>query len=502
MSNNNRIAKNTLFLYFRMLLLMVITLYTSRITLHILGVEDFGIYNIVGGLVVLFAFLARSLNSASSRFLSVAIASNDENQIQKIFSTILVAHIFLTLIVLVLLETVGLLFVLYKMNIPDGKKVVTIIVYQFAVLSTCLNIIRTPFNASIIANEQMNFYAYTSIVEGIIKLVIAWLLLLIPFDKLSMYSFLMMLSILLINVWYIAYCVKKFKGNRIILKIDKLHLKPILSFSGWNLFNGVADIGWQQGTNIILNMFYGVTLNATMGITNQVRTAIFSFVANLQTAANPQIIKSYSKGENGRFEKMVFAISKYSYLLMLFFTVPLCFNMNYILDLWLVKVPEHAVEFTILILVFSMTDTLSGPLWISVQANGKVKVFSIIYSIVLLLNIPATYLLFYLGYAPEWMLLARIILNVIGLTWEVIYVRWLVGIDLIGYIREVINPIVIVTILTILVTYFVKDVFTGFSSLIFTILVSSITILITTVLCGMNTSEKSYFLQNVARIIK
>ena len=213
-----------------MLLLMVITLYTSRVTLQVLGVEDFGIYNIVGGVVVLFAFLARSLNSASSRFLSVAIASNDEEQIQKTFSNLLVAHLFLILIVLVLLETVGLFFVLYKMNIPDEREFVTIIVYQFAVLSTCLNIIRIPFNASIIANEQMNFYAYTSIVEGIIKLVVVWILLLIPFDKLAMYSFFMMLSVLLINVWYIAFCVKSFKGNRIILKKDRLQMKSILSF--------------------------------------------------------------------------------------------------------------------------------------------------------------------------------------------------------------------------------------------------------------------------------
>lgn len=482
-----------------MLLLMVITLYTSRVTLQVLGVEDFGIYNIVGGVVVLFAFLARSLNSASSRFLSVAIASNDEEQIQKTFSNLLVAHLFLILIVLVLLETVGLFFVLYKMNIPDEREFVTIIVYQFAVLSTCLNIIRIPFNASIIANEQMNFYAYTSIVEGIIKLVVVWILLLIPFDKLAMYSFFMMLSVLLINVWYIAYCVKSFKGNRIILKKDRLQMKSILSFSGWNLFNGVADIGWQQGTNIILNLFYGVSLNATMGVTNQVRSAIFSFVTNLQTAANPQIIKTYSKGEKGRFEKLVFAISKYSYLLMLFFTVPLCFNMDYVLDLWLVEVPEHAVEFTILILIFSMTDTLSGPLWVSVQANGNVKVFSVIYSIVLLFNVPVTYLLFYMGYAPEWMLLARIVFNVIGLIWEVLYVKWLVGLNLIGYIRDVIKPITIISISAILISYFARDVFTGFLALTFTFLLSSLTILITTILCGMNTLEKSLFEQILAK---
>ena len=489
-SANKRLAKNTLFLYFRMLLLMVITLYTSRVTLQVLGVEDFGIYNIVGGVVILFAFLSRALNSASSRYLSLAVSTNDESEIQKNFSTILVGHIYLMLIVFFLLETIGLWFVVYKLNIPSGKEIAASVVYQFAVISTCLSILRTPFNASVIANEQMNFYAYTGIVEGILKLVVVWILLVVPFDKLVSYAILMMLSVLVINIWYLVYCVKKFRGNKIILKTDWKLLKPILSFSGWNLFNGIADIGWQQGTNIILNMFYGVTLNATMGITNQVRTAIYSFVVNLQMAANPQIIKAYGTNNQKRFEQLVYTISKYSYLLMLFFTIPLCFNMEYVLQLWLVDVPDYTVSFTILILIFSLTDTLSGPLWISVQANGNVKMFSIVYSIILLFNVPVTYLLFYLGYAPEWMLYARILINIIGVIWELLYVRHLVNFNLIEYVRQVLSPITIVTIVTVFLTYLVKDMFEGFSSLILTAIVSTIALTITTYVCGMSSSEK------------
>ncbi len=498
---NKRLAKNTMFLYFRMLLLMAITLYTSRVTLQVLGVEDFGIYNIVAGVVVLFAFLSRSLNSASSRFLSVAVGKDDVYEIQQTFSTILVAHIFLMLLVLVVLETIGLWFVLYKLNIPEGRMFATNVVYQFAILSTCLSIIRIPFNASIIANEQMNFFAYTSIVEGILKLALVWLLLIIPYDKLSSYAFLMMLSTLIIDIWYLLYCVKKFKGNRIILKTNKEHLKPILSFSGWNMFNGVADIGWQQGTNIILNLFYGVTLNAAMGITNQVRSAVYSFVANLQTAANPQIIKAYANGEKHRFEMLLYTISKYSFLLMLFFSVPLCFNMEYVLQLWLVDVPEHAVVFTILILIFSMTDTLSGPLWISVQANGNVKVFSIIYSILLLFNVPVTYILFLMGYAPEWMLYARIIINILALVWEILYVKKLVDFDIIDYLKEVIVPIFVVSAITIFATFWVKDISSGMGSLVITTLVSTISLAISTFLWGMNAYEKNLFKQFLNKYI-
>lgn len=490
-SANKRLAKNTIFLYFRMLLLMVITLYTSRVTLQVLGVEDFGIYNIVGGVVILFAFLSRSLNSASSRFLSLAVSTGDECEIQKNFSTILVGHLYLMMIVFFLLETIGLWFVINKLNIPEGKEITTNVVYQLAVISTCLNILRTPFNASVIANEQMNFYAYTGIVEGILKLVVVGVLLVVSFDKLVFYAILMMLSVLIINLWYLAYCVKRFKGNKIILKTNNELLKPILSFSGWNLFNGVADIGWQQGTNIILNMFFGVTLNATMGITNQVRTAIYSFVVNLQMAANPQIIKAYGTKDKKRFEQLVYTISKYSFLMMLFFTVPLCLNMEYVLQLWLVNVPDYTVNFTILILIFSLTDTLSGPLWISVQANGNVKVFSIVYSIILLFNIPVTYLLFYLGYAPEWMLYARILINIMGIIWELLYVHRLVGFNLSEYARQVVCPITVITIITAFLSYIVKDIFDGFSTLILTTIVSSFTLIITTYLCGMSITEKN-----------
>lgn len=491
MTDNKRLAKNTLFLYFRMLLLMIISLYTSRITLQVLGVTDFGIYNIVAGVVVLFAFLSRLLNSASSRFLSLAVSTNDECEIQRNFSTILVGHIYLMLIVLFLLESIGFWFVINKLNIPHGSEFNTIIVYQLAVITTCLNILRTPFNASVISNEQMNFYAYTGIVEAIMKLVIVWILTIIPFDKLISYSILMMLSVLVINIWYVFYCRAKFKGNKLIFKSEKTLLKPILNFSGWNLFNGVADIGWQQGTNIILNMFYGVTLNAAMGITNQVRTAIYSFVVNLQTAANPQIIKAYGMNNRLRFEQLIYTISKYSYLLMLLFTVPLCFNMEYVLQLWLVEVPSYTVSFTILILIFSLTDTLSGPLWIAVQANGNVKIFSIIYSIILLFNVPMTYLLYFIGYAPEWMLYARIFINIVGIIWELFYVRHLVDLNLKKYVKQVVWPITLITVVAVLLTYIVMDMFEGFAKLVLTTIASTFTLIVITYLFGMSSSEKN-----------
>ena len=490
---NKRLAKNTMFLYFRMLLLMAVSLYASRVTLQVLGVDDFGIYNIVSGVVVLFAFLARSLNSASSRFLSISVAKGNELAIQKNFSTILVCHVFLMFIVFLLLETVGQWFAVTKLNIPEGRKSAANVVYQLAVVSTCLNIIRIPFNASIIANEQMNFYAYSSIVEGLLKLVIVWMLPAIPCDKLVTYSVLIMLYILIINIWYFFYCSQKFRGNRIVLKVDKQLLRQMLSFSGWNMLNGVADIGWQQGTNVILNMFYGVGPNAAMGITNQVRSSVFSLVTNLQTAANPQIIKAYATGEQNRFEMLVFTISKFSFLLMLLFTVPLCLNMDYVLQLWLTEVPPYAVKFTILILIFSLTDSLSGPLWTSVQANGKIKCFTIVYSVIIICNVPVTYILFRLGYGPEWTLYARIVINVVGIVWEVIYVRQLVGISIYNYLKLVLFPVVKVSLITFTIAFFASKVRDGFVGLVLTFTISTIALFVSTFLCGMTAKERMAF---------
>lgn len=491
-SNNKRLAKNTIMLYFRMIFLMVVTLYTSRVTLQVLGVDDFGIYNIVGGAVVLFSFLSTALNSACNRFFSVAVGNGSKEEVQKTFSTALVAHIYLTIVVAIILETVGLWFVVNKLNIPAGREDVVQIIYHIAVLSVCFNITRTPFNASIIAHEKMDFYAYTSIVEGILKLVIVWILLIIPFDKLISYSLLMMATIVIINVWYMWYCRTRFEGNRFIIKADKQYMREMLTFSGWSLFGGVADIGWQQGTNIILNMFYGVTLNAAMGITNQVRTAVYSFVGNLQSAANPQIIKAYASRDYLHFHTLIYAISKYSFYLMLFFAIPLIVNMDFILGLWLGTPPDHANSFTILILIFSTIGALGGPLWVSIQATGDVKNYNIIVSSILLLNLPVTYILFYNNLQPESMLVARIVICIIETLWAIWYANRKVNLSILMYMRDVVLPILLVTIVSAGVTFSLGLLFgDGWSKLFITGACGTLALIASIYLLGINQSERA-----------
>lgn len=491
-SSNKRLAKNTLFLYFRMLFLMAVNLYTSRVTLQVLGVEDFGVYNVVSGIVVMFSFLARAMSGTCTRYMSVAIGKNDINEVQKIFSNSIVAHLFLMGIVLLLLETVGLWFVLNTINLPAGRETVANIVYQLAVLSICLNVIRIPFNSSIVANEHMNFYAYSSIVEGVLKLVIVWILLIVPFDKLVSYSFLLVANVAIINLWYLWYCRSHFEGNRLTLKVEKKSLKEMLTFSWWNTIGGLSDMAWQQGTNIILNMFHGVTLNATMGITNQVRTAVYSFVQNIQVAANPQIIKAYAPDEKSRFFNLIFATSKFSFYLMLLIAFPIILNVDFILELWLKTPPPRASVFTSLTMLFCIFDSVSGPLWTANQATGDVKAYNLWTSWLLLLNIPAAYFLFTMGFAPESMLVARIILMLLNISFQVVLTKKKTEMSIKAYLQKVFLPSIIVMVPTMLCSYFTLQGFDGWSKLILTLILNTAYLGVFIWILGTSKHEKSF----------
>lgn len=390
-SNSKRIAKNTLLLYFRMILIMVVSLYTSRIILNELGVEDFGIYNLVAGVVILFSFLSNAMITATQRYLSIAIGKKDEKYIQAVFSTSLLSHFFLIFFIFLAAETIGLWLINAKLEIPADRMSATNFVYQLAILTTCVNIIRIPYNASIIANERMSFFAYVSIVETFLKLAVVWALAITPGDKLVIYSFLLLLVAIVIDIAYWYYCQRFLLANKFYLKTNKKLFVELTSFSVWNLFGGLADIGYKQGTNIILNLFWGVSINAVLGITNQIRNALVPFIGNLQLAVNPQMVKSYALGDYEYFKILVYRISKYSYFLMLIIVFPIIFNIDLILELWLKNPPEHTAIFAILTSVYCLVDSLTGPLWAAMQAGGKIKRFQIVTGICLLLNLPVSY---------------------------------------------------------------------------------------------------------------
>lgn len=437
-----------MFLYVRMLLIMGVTLYTSRIVLQVLGVEDFGIYNVVGGIVVLFSFVNNAMVTSTQRFLNYELGKKNLEATARVFSASVTIHWCIAIVTLILAETVGLWFLLNYIQYPLEREWAVILTYQFAILSTCINMIRAPYNAAIIAYEKMSFYAYISIIEAILRLLIVFLLLLANFDRLIFYSFLMFVVIGIVTLGYYVYCKSHFSTCRYTYHWNKDLYKRLMGFSGWSMFGGVANIGASQGLNILLNMFFGVTINAAMGIANQVQSAVYSFVGNFQTAFNPQIVKSYASGDRDYFIDLIVRTSKYSYFLLFTISLPLYICCEEVLSLWLGNIPEYAVSFCRLMILFSLLDAMQGPLWVSVQATGKIRDYQILMSVMILSNLPLSYLFLKQSYSPEVVLTIRCLLNLLILFVRLWYLRLLYDFPVWRYGREVICRIVCVTIIS------------------------------------------------------
>lgn len=498
-----KIAKNTILLYFRMLLGVVVSLYTSRIVLQVLGIDDFGIYNIVGGVIVMFSFINTFLTNACQRFLSYSLAKNSIEETKKIFSTSLFIHFIVLLLFASVCETFGLYFVKEKLVIPHERLSAALFVFQIMVIESCISIFKVPYNAAIIAEEKMDFYAYTSIAENLLRLVLIYLLLIVPFDKLELYASLHLFVSALMLLWYKIYAEHKFNYCTSSLKYDKIYLKSMVSFSGWNLFGSIADIGYKQGTNIILNLFYGVALNAAMGIATTVRSTVFSFINNIHVAANPQIVKSYAVNELSYYNNLLCKISKYSYFLMLFLAIPIIINIQFILELWLGDVPAYSASLIVLGLIFCLIDCLHGPLWTSMQATGTIKKYQLITSLVLLLNLPLSYWALRLGYSPNSIMVVQIIVSAATLIVRLLFSCNYAQVNLLEYVKQVIIPVITVSIIAVPVPMFIGMHYdASWNKLIVTGIVSVFSVIISVFFAGMSKAEKDAAIQVIRKRIK
>jgi O-antigen/teichoic acid export membrane protein len=430
MSNTTRIAKNTLMLYFRQILIMLVSLYTVRVVLETLGAEDYGIYNVAAGLVVLFSFLNMAMTNATLRFLNYALGRQDLEQARDVYSLSLLIHALIAVSVIILAETAGLWFFFNILNIPAGRTTAALCAYQCTIVTTAVNILLVPWQASIIAYEKMSVFAFISIFENIVKLVFVFCLLVIPFDRLIVYSVLTFLARIIVLFIYKIYCNKRIETAHFRYCKNKELFRQLAGFSGWSLFGGFANICRTQGTNILINIFQGVMVNAAMGIATQVNTAVFQFVGNFQTAFNPQITKSYAAKEQGYFMRLIFQTSKMSFFLLSFFVVPLYINLDFVLQIWLKNVPEYTIQFTKLILVFSLVESFFGPLWMSIQATGNIKKYQIILSCFVFASLPLSLLMLWLGYSPAWVLIIRIILNIASLVWHIVFLHKEIGLSI------------------------------------------------------------------------
>lgn len=445
-TGNTRIAKNTVYMYLRMLLIMVVSLFTSRVVLQTLGESDFGTYNIVGGVVILFTFINSAMTTGTQRHLSYELGKSG-GDVKTIFSACLRIHIYLALIILVLAETVGLWFLNAKMNFPEGRMAVVNWIYQFSIISCVLGVIRAPYNAAIIAYERMSFYAYSSIVEVIAKLVIVYLLVIIPFDKLIVYALLVLGVTILMQVWYMIYC-KKLPGIKYVNIKDKSLYRYLLSFSGWALFGSLANMGYQQGVNIIINLFYGVTLNAAVGIANQVNSAVNQFATGFQQAINPQLVQSEAAHDRERQKSLLIKSSKLSYFIMFIIAFPLIANIDCVLSLWLGEYPEHTGAICSLTLIGVLITCLSGPLWVTIYATGRIKTYQIIISCIALSVLPINYIGGRYGMSPEVMFAVRASNYIFILIAQLLFMRKFVELSICNFVRKVLFPVVIVTVLS------------------------------------------------------
>lgn len=455
--NNKLILKNTAVLYFRMIFTLGVTLFTTRELLRILGVEDFGLYNVVGGVVMMFSFLNNAMVASSQRFISYALGEGDKQKQRQVFSTSVFIHIYIALVILLFAETIGLWFLNSKMTIPESRYIAANWVFQAAIISFVCQILSVPFSASVVAHEKMSFFAFVSILDSVLKLLIVYLLIIFDADKLKLYS-VMMLGISMLNfALHLLYTRHRFSECRLSRNIDRHLYKEMLSFAGWSFVGNFGFASKDYGVNIILNIFCGPTVNAARGIAYQVMNAVNGFVINFQTAMNPQITKRYAAGEVDSMITLVKNGSRYSFYLLSIIMVPLMVRAEYVLDLWLVDVPDLALQFMRLTLVMSVVNSMHGPFVTAIQATGKIKVFQLTIASIMLLDLPISFILLKSGAASYNVMYVAIGTAFIGLIARAVLLNHLIKIGLKDYIINVVCRNIILFVLMFLASSYVSQ---------------------------------------------
>ena len=508
--NNKRIAKNTILLYFRMILLMAVSFYTSRVVLGTLGVEDYGIYNVVGGFVGILAFLNGAMSSSSQRFITVEIGKGNNESLNKVFSTCLITHFIIALLVLILAETVGLWFLSKKMVIPDGRMTAAMIVYQCSVVTAIIQIMSYPYTAAIVAHENMSAFAYISIYEACANLGIAFLIKVGDFDHLILYA----ISILCVKVSVIAvyriYCKRNYFVERIKHVYEKTLVKEMFSFTGWNLWGGMAGALMGQGINILLNIFFGPVVNAARGLAVQVQSAVSMFATNFQIAINPQIIKTYASGDIKTMHTLIFRSAKFTFMLLLCLILPIVMEVKTVLRIWLGEVPEYTSVFVCLTLVICLIDSVSNPFMTASAATGRVKLYQSVVGAILVSILPIAYIVLKLGATPSSVFIVHLCIGILAFIARLLIVRDLINLSIRDYMFNVISPCTKVLITSILMACLVGKI--SSSTIFISLLKMSVLVLIVATLSfllGLSKRERNYIvlrmkdLTNAAvRIIK
>lgn len=500
-TSSKRIAKNTMMLYIRMFIMLFIGLYASRVIINVLGIQDYGLYEVIGGIVAMFGFVNSSMATATSRFLTYELGKKDFdiNKLRKIFHVSLTIHIFIAILILILGETIGLWFVCNKIQMAPGKLIAGIFVYQSVLFSLIITIINVPYNASIISHERMDAYAYIGIIDATLKVLILFLLPILPFDKLISYSICYLLIQCALQCLYIVYCRRKFDETSFRLDFDKEIMKGILPFLGWNLAKEFGGVCSNQGLNVLLNLFFGPSVNAARGIMFQVQQAVAKCCINFQVAVNPQIIKSYASDDLNYMQKLAYTSSKFAFFLLFILALPIWFEIDSILTWWIKTVPDYTAIFIRIMLFEAIFSVMSNPLTVSVIATGRIKYFQIVMTITSLLILPISYLFLSFGGKAEVVFVINVVFSFISYIIKIYFVNSILHFSLRNDVFQVLLRILWPFMLCVLFTSLVYINFQTLPYRTIVVFVTSFSVSLIAIYCfGMTSSERGF----INRLIK
>lgn len=501
-TNKKRIAKNTFMLYIRMLFLMIVNLYTSRVILQALGVEDYGVYNAIAGFIAMFSMVSSAIAGAISRFITFVLGQGDKDKLKKVFSTAIIIQLTLAAIVVVLVEAVGVWFLNTHMTIPDGREVAANWVLQFALVTFVLNLWSTPYNAALIAHEKMAAFAYIGIFEGVANLIIAFMVMCSPFDRLIVYGALICLIALITRMIYNGYCKKHFDECIFNWTFDYKLFREMFSFAGWNFIGSISGLLRDQGINILFNVFCGPIINAARGLAIQVQTAVFKFSSNFYVAVQPQITKSYASDNVDESHDLVLRSSRFAFLLLTALIVPLITETDFILQLWLKEVPAHTTAFVQIILLCTLIDSLSTPLIYLMLATGNIKRYQIVVGLFNFINFPVAWIILYCGGSPELAQLSIIFFSLGALILRLSMLRPLTHFPVRDFMVSTVSRcLFIVTICFIVSLTISQKMDNGLSRFILNFSVTELTLGILLLTIGLNTGEKKFIFEKVNAFI-
>lgn len=501
-NQNSRLVKNTIFLSVRMIFVMFVSLYTSRVFLHALGVEDFGINNVVCGFVTMFSFLNTSLANGIQRFYNSEMSVSGDDGVNAVYNTSLFIQGCIAIIIIVLLETVGLWYINNKMVIPIDRMDTAIWIYQFSVISSVIVIMQTPFSAAVMAYEKMNYYAAVGIVDVLLKLALALTISYVKGDHLLFYGAMMLCISIISLIMYVGYAKFKFKPIVINFRIQSGLLKRMITFSGWNFFGTFACMAREQGLNMVLNLFFGPVVNAARGIAYQVSSALQGFVSNVSVAAKPQMVSSYAEGNKERTLGLMYSMSKLSFFILYIMAVPVCLEIDYILRIWLGDVvPEHTANFVVLVILTNFMNNLNAPLSNVVYATGEMRNYEVTFGVLNIMIIPVAYIALRMGCPPEAAFVSYFAMAILVQVASLLVLRTITSISLKNYFFKLCCPLMVFSVVALPLPYLTYSLLpSGFFRLTS---VTVMTFMVSSVLfywIGLNIKEKEIVINYLHKI--